>query len=162
MCRIRFLILVMAVTIAAGSDCQAAGSFQTKPAFPKVVTAGVAPSLPTIKLPNVSARDLVGGCGRVASAIPRHMVAVVQPTSGKWTGGLRRPGARYPANAGIARVIAAVARQVGRSYQRRYQHPILTWNAENRKMAYQPVAHRSPAKRKGYSQTLTERTSTAF
>jgi hypothetical protein len=64
MCRIRFLTLVTAVTIATWSDCQAAGSFQTKPAFPKVVTAGVAPSLPTIKLPDVSARDLVGGCGR--------------------------------------------------------------------------------------------------
>jgi hypothetical protein len=64
MCRIRFLTLVMAVTIAAGSDSQAAGSFQTKPAFPKLVTAGIAPSLPTITLPDVSARDLVGGCGR--------------------------------------------------------------------------------------------------
>jgi hypothetical protein len=60
----RFLILVMAFTAAAWSNCQAAGSFQTKPAFPKVVTAGIAPPLPTITLPDVSARDLVGGCGR--------------------------------------------------------------------------------------------------
>jgi hypothetical protein len=64
MCRIRFLILVTALTVPAWSDCQATGSFQTKPAFPKVVTAGIAPSLPTITLPDVSARDLVGGCGR--------------------------------------------------------------------------------------------------
>jgi|GEM_PF-7013726 hypothetical protein len=64
MCRIGFLILVTALTVPAWSTCQAAGSFQTKPAFPKVVTAGVAPPLPTITLPDVSARDLVGGCGR--------------------------------------------------------------------------------------------------
>ena len=64
MCRIGFLILVTALTVPAWSTCQAAGSFQTKPAFPKVVTAGVAPPLPTITLPDVSARDLVSGCGR--------------------------------------------------------------------------------------------------
>ena len=63
MCRIH-LILVMAFMVPTWSDCQAIGSFQTKPAFPKVVTAGIAPPLPTITLPNVSARDLVGGCGR--------------------------------------------------------------------------------------------------
>jgi hypothetical protein len=64
MSRIRFLILVMALAASASSTCHAAGSFQTKPAFPAVVTAGIAPSLPTITLPDVSARDLVGGCGR--------------------------------------------------------------------------------------------------
>jgi hypothetical protein len=64
MFHIRFLILVMALTVPAWSSCQAVGSFQTKPAFPKVVTAGVAPTLPTITIPNMSARDLVGGCGR--------------------------------------------------------------------------------------------------
>jgi hypothetical protein len=64
MYRIRFVILVMALTVATWSDCQAVGSFQTKPAFPKVVTAGIAPPLPIITLPDVSARDLVGGCGR--------------------------------------------------------------------------------------------------
>ena len=57
----RFLILVMAFTAFAWSNCQAAGSFQTKPAFPKAVTAGIAPSLPT---PTVSPGDLMGGCGR--------------------------------------------------------------------------------------------------
>jgi hypothetical protein len=64
MCRIRFLILIMAFTAPAWSNCQAAGSFQTKPAFKTVVTAGVSPPLPTLTLPNPSARDLVGGCGR--------------------------------------------------------------------------------------------------
>jgi hypothetical protein len=64
MCRIRFLILVMAFAVPAWSNCQAVGSFQTKPAFPKVVTAGIAPALPSITLPNLSAKDLVGGCGR--------------------------------------------------------------------------------------------------
>jgi len=64
MCHIRFPVLVMALTTLAWSDCQAAGSFQTRPAFPTVVTAGFAPPLPTITMPNVSASDLVGGCGR--------------------------------------------------------------------------------------------------
>lgn len=64
MCHIRFLILVIALTAPTWANCQAAGSFQTKPAFSKVVTAGYAPELPTIKMPNVSASDLVGGCGR--------------------------------------------------------------------------------------------------
>lgn len=64
MCRIRFLILVMAFTALTGSNSQAAGSFQTKPAFPNVVMAGMPPLLPTITLPNVSASDLVGGCGK--------------------------------------------------------------------------------------------------
>ncbi len=64
MCSIRFLILVMVFTAATWSNSQAAGSFQTKPAFPNVVTAGIAPRLPTVTLPTMSERDLVGGCGR--------------------------------------------------------------------------------------------------
>lgn len=63
MCRIRFLMLAMAFTAATWSTCQAIGSFQTKPAFPKVVMAGIAPP-PSVRLPDGSARDLVGGCGR--------------------------------------------------------------------------------------------------
>jgi hypothetical protein len=59
MCRL--LVLVLTLAAITWSNCQAAGSFQTKPAFSKVVTAGFAP---TVTLPNVSARDLVGGCGR--------------------------------------------------------------------------------------------------
>lgn len=64
MCRIRFPMLVMAFTAATWSTCLAIGSFQTKPAFPKVVMAGAAPPHPTTRLPDMSARDLVGGCGR--------------------------------------------------------------------------------------------------
>ena len=57
----RFLMLVMAFAATTWSNCQAAGSYQTKPPFPKeVVTAGIAP---TVTVPNISARDLVGGCG---------------------------------------------------------------------------------------------------
>jgi hypothetical protein len=75
MCRIRFLILTLisatAFTVATWSNCQAAGSFQTKPAFTTVVTAGVAPSLPTVTAPNVAPGDLVGGCGRGRTRDPQ-------------------------------------------------------------------------------------------
>src|ERR1700730_16741584 len=64
MWRIRFLVWVMAFTALTWSNCHAVGSFQTKSAFPKVVTAGISAPLPTITLPDVSAKDLVGGCGR--------------------------------------------------------------------------------------------------
>jgi hypothetical protein len=64
MYRISFLALVTVSTAAVGSHSQAAGSFQTKPAFATVVTAGVAPATPSVSVPNVSAGDLVGGCGR--------------------------------------------------------------------------------------------------
>jgi hypothetical protein len=64
MCRIRFLILVMALTAPTWSTSQAAGSYQTRPAFPNVVRAGMPVQLPTVSMPNVSASDLVGGCGR--------------------------------------------------------------------------------------------------
>ena len=60
----RVLMLAVALTVATWSSCQAAGSFQTKAAFTTVVTAGVAPALPTVSLPNISATDLVGGYGR--------------------------------------------------------------------------------------------------
>jgi hypothetical protein len=56
--------LVMAFTALTWSNSQAAGSFQTKPAFPNVVMAGFAPELPTLTMPSVSASDLVGGCGK--------------------------------------------------------------------------------------------------
>jgi hypothetical protein len=60
---IPLLLLAMVLTAATWSDSNAAGSFQ-KPEPRVVVTAGVAPSLPSISMPNVTARDLVGGCGR--------------------------------------------------------------------------------------------------
>jgi hypothetical protein len=59
----RFAILAAAMTAIASSNCYAAGSFQ-KPEPRTLVTAGVAPALPTVSMPNVTARDLVGGCGR--------------------------------------------------------------------------------------------------
>ena len=65
MCRIGFLVLVTALTASTWSDSRAAGSFQTKPAFRTVVTAGVsAPATPSVSAPNVSADDVLGGCGR--------------------------------------------------------------------------------------------------
>jgi hypothetical protein len=63
MCRISLLSLIVAFTALTCSDSQAAGSFQTRPAF-QGVTAGIAPVTPSVPVPNVSAGDLVGGCGR--------------------------------------------------------------------------------------------------
>jgi hypothetical protein len=55
-------LLVILATIAANcSESQAAGSFQTKPAF---VTAGVAITTPSVSLPSFSEHDLFEGCGR--------------------------------------------------------------------------------------------------
>jgi hypothetical protein len=64
MYRISLLALIVALAAATCSSSQAAGSFQTKPAFPRIVTAGVAIRTPSISVPDFSARDLVGGCGR--------------------------------------------------------------------------------------------------
>jgi hypothetical protein len=61
---ISFLAWVMVLTAVMGSESQAAGSFQTKPAFPTVVTAGVSTVTPSVSVPSLSAGDLVGGCGR--------------------------------------------------------------------------------------------------
>ena len=61
MSRSCFLILVVTLT---ASTCQAAGSFQTRPAFPEVARDGDLPVLPTVAWPNVSERDFVGGCGK--------------------------------------------------------------------------------------------------
>jgi hypothetical protein len=59
----RFLMLVTAFTAITWVNCQAAGSFQR--AEPRVIlTAGFAPSLPSVSMPNMSASDLVGGCGK--------------------------------------------------------------------------------------------------
>ena len=63
MCNIRIVILVLALTVIATTNSEAVGSFQ-KPEPRTVVTAGIAPSLPSISMPNLSAKDLVGGCGK--------------------------------------------------------------------------------------------------
>jgi len=71
--RIRFLMLVMALTTTTWSTCQAIGSFQTKPAFPDVVRDDdpPPPSPPTITWPYVSAGALVGGCGKGCVSDPQ-------------------------------------------------------------------------------------------
>jgi len=55
----RFLVLMTAFVAITWANCQAAGSFQ-RPEPRPLVTAGIAPS---ISMPNVTANDLVGGCG---------------------------------------------------------------------------------------------------
>jgi hypothetical protein len=61
---IGFLILATIVATLTWSSCQAAGSFQTKPAFPSAVTADDDQPPPAITWPNRSASVFVGGCGR--------------------------------------------------------------------------------------------------
>jgi hypothetical protein len=58
---VHLLILVTAFLAAAWYPCRAAGSFQ-KPEI-HVVKAGM-PSLPLPSMPNLTANDLLGGCGR--------------------------------------------------------------------------------------------------
>ena len=65
---IRFLILVTALSFPAASTCEAGGTYRNGPMFvfpdePKVVQAGM-PSILLPSTPHVTARDLVGGCGR--------------------------------------------------------------------------------------------------
>ena len=62
--RIRFMMLVIALTASTWSSCQAVGSFQTKPAFPSAVRADDPPQPPAIARPNASASAFVGGCGK--------------------------------------------------------------------------------------------------
>jgi hypothetical protein len=59
--RIQLLLLATTLSATAWSTCQAAGSFQ-KPE-PHVIKAGM-PSIPMPSMPDVTAGDLVGGCGR--------------------------------------------------------------------------------------------------
>jgi hypothetical protein len=81
--RLGFLILVMCLAAPTWSTCQAIGSFQTRPAFPDMARTDDPALPPTNTWPNLSASSLVGGCGRVASASPKHAVAVARPISGK-------------------------------------------------------------------------------
>jgi hypothetical protein len=62
--RIRFSMLVMALTASTWSSCQAVGSFQTRPPFPSAVRADDPPLPPTITWPNASVSVLFGGCGK--------------------------------------------------------------------------------------------------
>jgi hypothetical protein len=66
--RIRFLMLVTSLSISTWSTYQAGGTYRNGPMFVfpddvQVVKAGV-PSIPLPSMSNVTARDLVGGCGR--------------------------------------------------------------------------------------------------
>ena len=70
--RLGFLILVMGLAAPTWSTCQAIGSFQTRPAFPDMARTDDPALPPTNTWPNLSASSLVGGCGRVASASPKH------------------------------------------------------------------------------------------
>jgi hypothetical protein len=78
MCRIRFVILLTAITATTWSSGQAAGSFQTKPAFPVSHLRCQASRCPT----HLRATSLAAAVGAV-SAILKHMVVVARPISGK-------------------------------------------------------------------------------
>ena len=56
---VHFLILATVLTAATSTNCLAAGSFQ-KPEPRSLITADFAPSISTA---NVTANDLLGGCG---------------------------------------------------------------------------------------------------
>ena len=62
MCRIRPSVLLLALVM--GSNCQAAGSFQTKPAFSNVVSASysTAPAAVSGARTNIPVIDI--GCGK--------------------------------------------------------------------------------------------------
>jgi phosphodiesterase/alkaline phosphatase D-like protein len=62
MCRISFWLLIVAAMAATGSDCMAAGSFQTKPAFQSGVTTGTVSPTSSVSGSTGSTNEL--GCGR--------------------------------------------------------------------------------------------------
>jgi hypothetical protein len=64
MCRISLLAPIMAFSIVGWSACQAAGSFQTKPAFQSAVVTSVTSATSSVSVPNVPVSNLIGGCGR--------------------------------------------------------------------------------------------------
>ena len=63
MCRIRLSLLMVALTAAPWSNCQAAGSFQTKAAFSNVVIAGYSAPSP-VSVAAASGPALEIGCGK--------------------------------------------------------------------------------------------------
>jgi hypothetical protein len=62
--RLGFLILVMGLTAPTWSTCQAAGSFQTKPAFTGMVRSEDSDLAAANTWPYLSPSYLVGGCGK--------------------------------------------------------------------------------------------------
>jgi hypothetical protein len=68
MCRIRLslfaLLWVMALTVVPWSNCQAAGSFQTKAAFSNVVSASYSTPLPALSVARTNIPVIEFGCGK--------------------------------------------------------------------------------------------------
>jgi len=63
MYRILHLPVILALTAASWSNCEAAGSFQTKPAFSSVVSTGYSTAPPSVAVaPSTIAAEF--GCGR--------------------------------------------------------------------------------------------------
>ena len=62
--RASLVVLVMATTMIGSSDSQAAGSFQTKPAFPYSATTDTTFRATSISVSSVAAPTFIGGCGR--------------------------------------------------------------------------------------------------
>jgi hypothetical protein len=64
MCRIRLLLMVMAVMAFGWSNCQAAGSFQTRAAFSNVVSASYSHPQPSVSVAHANIPTIDFGCGR--------------------------------------------------------------------------------------------------
>ena len=68
MCRIRLspfaLLLGLALTAAPWSNCQAAGSFQTRAAFSNVLIAGYSAPPPSVSVAPATGPALEIGCGK--------------------------------------------------------------------------------------------------
>jgi hypothetical protein len=64
MCYMRLSLLVAALTAATGSNCQAAGSFQTKAAFSNVVSASYSTPPPPVSVAHSNIPVIEIGCGR--------------------------------------------------------------------------------------------------
>ena len=83
MCRIGLVGFILACLVGTCSQSQAAGSLQTKPAFPKVVTAGVSVRTPTISAPDFRRETWLEVAEGGASAIPKPTLVAVRPTLDK-------------------------------------------------------------------------------
>ena len=64
MCRIRLSLLVLALAAVPWSNCQAAGSFQTRSAFSNVVSASYSTPLPAVAVAHTNIPVIELGCGK--------------------------------------------------------------------------------------------------
>ena len=77
MCRITFLVLIVAAAVATWSNSQAAGSFQTKPVFRTTAASATASAPIGVTAPDGFGGELRCGRGRIrdskthASAVPQ-------------------------------------------------------------------------------------------